>query len=565
MAHSASENLNHDRIDTQLHRPFNVRADTSWRKIEGGEKETPFSGTSTPIGNDHQRINEEQPKQDRGQSTRPIKKNIFIVEDNKDKNQGTDHHVSSHPVNRIECGDLTCRSTHTGHYPFQHNVSYSKHGSEQSRQALDPGGNSNWPPQVVVQKSDFDQSLAPEKGDVPHRHHSAGFHSYDHIAEHLSSAVGHNAYDLLEGRNGKGIETVSSKASTKWSPYLQPLTKPKPETTHKARNSTLEDSTIPTGQKETLNNLNISQRDNKPRKFRLVSTPPWLKNPTKKAADAIAPLHHINTKSSKAHGNDHAYAPNIALDDWTKHSTVRSTSSIRKAEILEERRLPPIRTHNSPSVVAKVPEPSHVTPKIQIDQAPDEHKRRHTPVSVSKRREIFEFVQDHADTASPVKKASHERKTLAHQEAKDKHLHSNTQLGQEENATPRPLDAHLRREGTGQSFISATHKSDQEPEPKYFAEQSSEPEIAKPTPIAPPNHLCDWKERYVALTAEIRQLKAEMSARASLKSSDILTPRYEQHGDNLDLLAVTVILHSRDRDDIVINTDVTRDAGPSNY
>ncbi|KAI0195094.1 hypothetical protein EV127DRAFT_315496, partial [Xylaria flabelliformis] len=87
---------------------------------------------------------------------------------------------------------------------------------------------------------------------------------------------------------------------------------------------------------------------------------------------------------------------------------------------------------------------------------------------------------------------------------------------------------------------------------------SSELEIAKPMPIAPPNHECNWKERYVALTAEIRQLKAEMSARASLMSSDILTPRNEQQRDNLDLLAVTVILHSRDRDDIVINTDVAR-------
>ncbi|TRX91933.1 hypothetical protein FHL15_007252 [Xylaria flabelliformis] len=509
VARSTSENRNHDRTDMQLRRPFNIRADTSWRKIGGRGKETTFSEISAPTSSDHQRMNEEQRKQNRGDT-------------------------------------------------------------------------SNMPPQVVVEKSDFNKSPAREKSDVPHRHHSAGFHSFHHIAEHLSSAVGHNAYDLVRGRSEKETRPVSSKTSVKRSPYLRPLTKPKPvtridsfhwtqdtvppghpghsggemqrpplteaatkaskhqlnenvdkETVHKAMNSTLEGTITPFKPKETLSDLNLSRRNAQPRTLRLVSTPPWLKNPTKEAADATAPLHHVDVKSHEADWNDHAYAPGTAVDDWSGHLAVRSINSIRKADTPEERRLPPIRTHNSPSMEATVPEPSHMTPKIHIDRTPSEYKRQYTPISVSKRRKIFESVQDHADTASSVKKASH------------KH-------------------AQLHQEATNRSFASTSHQSDQEPESKRFAEQSSELEIAKPMPIAPPNHECNWKERYVALTAEIRQLKAEMSARASLMSSDILTPRNEQQRDNLDLLAVTVILHSRDRDDIVINTDVARDVGSSN-
>lgn len=108
---------------------------------------------------------------------------------------------------------------------------------------------------------------------------------------------------------------------------------------------------------------------------------------------------------------------------------------------------------------------------------------------------------------------------------------------------------------------ASTRGSDRELEQndtKSFTEDVSHHfEITKPTPIAPPNHECTWKERYLDLTAEIRQLKAELSTHASLTS-------YGQHTDDLNLLEVTIILHFRDRDDIVINTDVTRDAGPSN-
>ncbi|KAI0550249.1 hypothetical protein F4679DRAFT_543535 [Xylaria curta] len=371
VSRSISENLNHDSTDIQLHRPFNIRADTSWLKIDKCAKEATLSGILTPTSSDRRHSNEAQYEQ-----------------------------------NQDDASNLLSQ----------------------------------------IKKSNFDESPAREKSDIPHRHHSAGFHSFHHIAKHLSSAVGHNAYGLLNGRK------VSSKAGVKQSPYLRLLTKPKPVTRidsfqwtqdtvppgHPDRpggemqrfplTEALRGTIIPYRQKEMLNDLNLSQQNAQPHKLRLVSTPPWLTKPTKKAADATVPLHHVDMKRNETHCNEHAHVPSIALNDWRGHSAVRRINSIRKADTPEELRLLLMRTHSSPSIEAKVPGPSHVIPKIKIDPARSEHKRRYTPISVSKRRKIFEAVQDHADTASSVKKASHELETFAHQVQHQEAIHT-TQSG----------------------------------------------------------------------------------------------------------------------------------------
>ncbi|KAI0883408.1 uncharacterized protein GGS22DRAFT_166900 [Annulohypoxylon maeteangense] len=99
-----------------------------------------------------------------------------------------------------------------------------------------------------------------------------------------------------------------------------------------------------------------------------------------------------------------------------------------------------------------------------------------------------------------------------------------------------------------------------------ISNETSDVEIHRPSPIAPPNHDCNWKERYLALATEIRSLKAELSTRASLRGTDI---DYTGFGDesstnddeDLGILGVTIILHMRGREDLVIKTDLTQDPG----
>ncbi|CAJ2506975.1 Uu.00g081610.m01.CDS01 [Anthostomella pinea] len=109
-------------------------------------------------------------------------------------------------------------------------------------------------------------------------------------------------------------------------------------------------------------------------------------------------------------------------------------------------------------------------------------------------------------------------------------------------------------------------------ESSHMIDVLSELEVHRPAPIPPPNHDCDWKERYMELTAEIRLLKAELSTQASFRGSEMLNTRSEQHqheglapqddGD-LGIEGLTIVMHFKGKDDLVINTDLSQGMEPS--
>jgi hypothetical protein len=239
----------------------------------------------------------------------------------------------------------------------------------------------------------------------------------------------------------------------------------------------------------------------------------------------------------------------------------------------------------------------HKTAKRDNKQIHPEQKLPGSSIPVSHRRGFFESSEDHTDIASPTRKSHHSevssaqgdlaRSLIARWEARETHSQSKTHASPRPQPRARPRSARAHREqqthstltsprsprrspplGPGSILESEHHNSKRETETEhktFTQHQLSEADIATPTPIAPPNHECSWKSRYLALAAEIRQLKAEMSTRASLMSSDILTT--SAHGrsrddDELGLIGVTIILHFRDRDDIVINTDLTQETFP---
>jgi hypothetical protein len=90
--------------------------------------------------------------------------------------------------------------------------------------------------------------------------------------------------------------------------------------------------------------------------------------------------------------------------------------------------------------------------------------------------------------------------------------------------SPEPLQPYVILEEYSKAIATTTHRFDLELERSearsFFGESSGEPDIAEPVPIAPPNHVCDWKDRYLALAAEIRQLKAKMATHISPRSSE---------------------------------------------
>ncbi|KAK1971507.1 hypothetical protein LY78DRAFT_651679 [Colletotrichum sublineola] len=89
---------------------------------------------------------------------------------------------------------------------------------------------------------------------------------------------------------------------------------------------------------------------------------------------------------------------------------------------------------------------------------------------------------------------------------------------------------------------------------------TSEVEVFSPMPIMPPNHACSWKERYLNLTAEVRQLKAEIVSQEQHNSSgrvDIET-NVSQGDNDLGVEGLTIVMHLKGKDDLIINTDLTR-------
>ena len=111
-------------------------------------------------------------------------------------------------------------------------------------------------------------------------------------------------------------------------------------------------------------------------------------------------------------------------------------------------------------------------------------------------------------------------------------------------ASPRPVD----RAGAGDESGVGRRVEDSD-------------ELPRPQPIMPPNHECDWKERYLALTAEVRHLKAEVTGRQQQQDAEAegraARRAADEQQDDVGLEALTIVMHMKGgREDLVINTDL---------
>ncbi|TLS26110.1 hypothetical protein PpBr36_05239 [Pyricularia pennisetigena] len=72
------------------------------------------------------------------------------------------------------------------------------------------------------------------------------------------------------------------------------------------------------------------------------------------------------------------------------------------------------------------------------------------------------------------------------------------------------------------------------------------------------NHECIWKSRYLALRTEMHQLREMMSERQSLSSSSAkaVASGIEDTDSNFGLEGLTIVMHLKGKDDLVIKTDL---------
>jgi hypothetical protein len=91
--------------------------------------------------------------------------------------------------------------------------------------------------------------------------------------------------------------------------------------------------------------------------------------------------------------------------------------------------------------------------------------------------------------------------------------------------------------------------------------------VGNPRPIIPPNHTCGWHLRFMELTSEVRQLRAELGESETLREStetEIANlrrnggiRRHEIRDDNeLAIEGLTIVVHMKGKDDLIINTDL---------
>ncbi len=81
-------------------------------------------------------------------------------------------------------------------------------------------------------------------------------------------------------------------------------------------------------------------------------------------------------------------------------------------------------------------------------------------------------------------------------------------------------------------------------------------EVHRPTPVIAAshvNHHCSWKTQYTDLAAQMRQMKAE-------RWTDEDGIGLHAETDEVGIRGLTIVLHLRGKDDLVINTDLTHDA-----
>ncbi|KAL7626718.1 hypothetical protein AAE478_003492 [Parahypoxylon ruwenzoriense] len=359
-------------------------------------------------------------------------------------------------------------------------------------------------------------------------------------------------------------------------------------------------------------------------KGHVLSPPSWLRTPSKEAGDAKSRLRHVNTKRHTYLPN---ISENSLREKESKHPTNQTHRSELVGDSFDEfagssydllRISAP-----SPSTAWHVTQ--HQKPESRVDHQPEHVQSRRTYGSSS--THVVEASPDEVHLHSPAgnqpaspphgrppthlqardvkypgnkflsPSSAHSAASRSHHSSEQRTSRDHSSLQKQPpdisnypgtesssfqtDANSAREDAHSVASTATTSRISPRQTSTRAPRETLLdtddsaASRSRTPippppgrppdmEVHRPSPIAPPNHDCGWRDRYLALAAEARLLKAELSTRASLRGPDLVDAERvgdaDGDDDDLGIRGVTIVVHRRGRDDIVINTDLAPDS-----
>ncbi|KAI0128605.1 hypothetical protein BJ170DRAFT_336053 [Xylariales sp. AK1849] len=212
--------------------------------------------------------------------------------------------------------------------------------------------------------------------------------------------------------------------------------------------------------------------------------------------------------------------------------------------------------HASPSVITTehfLEEFKHKSETLQ------ERYRRATlraEEELQRMRVVQHAVQSEKDTTHTERQQVHPERHTRNKSANQPKTPSATASGFTTTPLqPRQLSFH---ENKDLESVNLSYRKTERNEASVRTDEHSELELHRPTAIAPPNHECCWKERYMGLTAEIRSLKAEISSRVDAEHSGYVQEQSMEKDDDLGIQGLTIVMHLKGKDDLVINTDLTQ-------
>ncbi|KAF4457503.1 hypothetical protein F53441_553 [Fusarium austroafricanum] len=80
--------------------------------------------------------------------------------------------------------------------------------------------------------------------------------------------------------------------------------------------------------------------------------------------------------------------------------------------------------------------------------------------------------------------------------------------------------------------------------------------IYDPRPVMPYNHMCAWRARYMDLKSQFDQLGLESGRQSPAKQPEGASTSCSHPNGDIDIEGLTVVMHLRGKDDLVINTDL---------
>ncbi|OTB20184.1 hypothetical protein K445DRAFT_299230 [Daldinia sp. EC12] len=474
------------------------------------------------------------------------------------------------PDIHVECDNPMCRATHAGHYPYRHSITCALHRSEEfersggsTRGLSRPNKPSVANPANPQSKKDTLQS--PE--DTIRRRHLTGPQASYHVAEHINNGASHGTRHLHNSRAGKVVDEAGYGVGGQSREFRSTETECASYADREhdvADGYVVKDDETPR-RTHTSDTAKQIQRGIQSRSFlpksRVFSPPPWLQAPRKEAGDAKSRLHHIDIGN---HGRSLHVSVMSSEGERVNHpQTLAYETNVERTEnrqVSSHHRCRPIRQQEVEDIKY-----SRSTCRSPPPACPD-ISRLQQNLESSKRS--YSFVHEE----SRIKSAHTENSPIyPRNDARTVRENGRSPLSATTRASHSPLQPRrISRGGIDERAAFRSRSAVLEPEGRKSSitvtGATSEFELHRPNPIAPPNHDCSWKDRYLALTAEIRLLKAELSTRASLRGPEVgYTGREDSHAvneedDGLGIEGITIVMHLKGRDDLVINTDLTQAA-----